>query len=105
MAKRYFTHLIPSDRIRELEMAVDACVVDQGYAMQFFTDLQIYGLREAVTYLTNTTPPSKAEELSKVCELRDAIIAQIENPPQMAGNGPNGQFTGSESGGVDDLDR
>lgn len=41
-----------SSLIRELEMAVDAAIRDQGYSMQFWLDMRLYGLDESVQLLT-----------------------------------------------------
>ena len=49
-------HDLESDTclIRELEMCVDAIIRDQGYRIQFWRDMNTYGLSEAITYLRNS---------------------------------------------------
>lgn len=41
--------------IREIEMIVDSALTtyDPAYAMQFFADFRLYGLKEAMMYLEN----------------------------------------------------
>jgi hypothetical protein len=58
MAKRIFKRDMDSyderndeSTVRELEMLVDGCLMDQGYAIQFWRDMDLYGLREAILYL------------------------------------------------------
>jgi hypothetical protein len=40
---------------RELEMAVEAGLSSAGYAVQFWRDMGLYGLDEAITYLGRST--------------------------------------------------
>jgi len=40
-----------SSLVRELEMAVDALTKSDGYSVQFWRDVELYGLREALIYL------------------------------------------------------
>jgi len=50
-------------RVRRLEMAVDACLDDQVYAIQFWHDVRLYGVREALSYLQGCTAiNAKAKE-------------------------------------------
>lgn len=37
--------------IRQLEMEIDHLTAGDGYTMQFFRDLELYGLKEAIDYL------------------------------------------------------
>lgn len=39
--------------VRQLEMEVDYLTINDGYSVQFFRDLNLYGLREAIRYLKN----------------------------------------------------
>lgn len=56
--------------VRELEMAVDGCLVDTAYAIQFWRDVELYGIREAYLYLEQQ-PTNKT--LVEVQQLVDAI--------------------------------
>lgn len=62
--------------IRELEMAVDAAVFDQGYAIQFWRDVWTYGVDEALLYLTDHASLEGFEEVRrKWKEIRERIVA------------------------------
>lgn len=54
--------------LRELEMVVDRCTSETGGAIQFFTDLRLYGLDEAIVYLRKAKyfRPAENEELVKI---------------------------------------
>lgn len=39
--------------VRKLEMSVDSVVKDIGYSIQFWQDVKIYGVDEAILYLEN----------------------------------------------------
>lgn len=42
-----------SNFVREMEMVVEAGLKDSAYSIQFWDDVQTYGLREAVLYVKN----------------------------------------------------
>ena len=42
---------IRASNVRWLEMTMENYAMDQGVVLQFFTDLRIYGLREAMLYV------------------------------------------------------
>lgn len=68
------------DRIREIEMAVDAVVFDQGVSMQFWQDVRLCGLREAYLYLRNYAKQgmANAERVEAfVIPLCDTVIAEV----------------------------
>src|SRR6516162_6029738 len=86
-------------RVRRLEMAVDACLDDQAYAIQFWQDVNLYGVREALSYLQGCTAinaAAKADNCAFVKRLiefycaeqtfasnenrKGGIVVEIENP-------------------------
>lgn len=74
MAKRIFKRDMDSydDRndesnVRELEMLVDSCFRDQGYVIQFWRDMDTYGLHEAILYLQNN-PNKGGADLERVLD-------------------------------------
>lgn len=75
----YFSRLQEYDlandtsHVREIEMAVDASLLDTAYAVQFWKDVRMYGLKEAVLYLRNTEEVRTEEGLEEV----ERIVAQI----------------------------
>lgn len=53
-----------SSNVRLIEMVVDKITNHDGYSMQFWRDVEICGLREAIMYLHNKYPVS--DELVKI---------------------------------------
>lgn len=53
-----------SSNVRLIEMIVDKITNNDGYSMQFWKDVEICGLREAIMYLHNQYPVST--ELIKI---------------------------------------
>lgn len=53
-----------SSNIRLIEMIVDGITNNDGYSVQFWRDVEICGLREAIMYLHNKYPVST--ELVKI---------------------------------------
>lgn len=39
--------------VRELEMEVDSCITSPGYGVQFWHDVYLYGVDEAILYIRN----------------------------------------------------
>jgi hypothetical protein len=39
--------------VRQLEMIVDSCITSPGYTLQFWTDVRVYGVDEAILYVLN----------------------------------------------------
>lgn len=39
--------------VRQLEMEVDAAITSPGYAVQFWRDVRLYGMDEAILYVRN----------------------------------------------------
>lgn len=64
--------------LRELEMLIDSICYDQGMVIQFFRDLKLYGIREAMAYLRQNfdTNPAKWPELET---LSTKITEQVTN--------------------------
>ena len=83
-----------ASRVRRLEMAVDGCVTTTAYSMQFWNDVRLYGIREALLYLQRCNclvPQAKVdncagvEKLVKWYEAEFALVErmcvmEIENP-------------------------
>lgn len=66
--------------VRELEMVVEGGLKDSAYSIQFWDDMQTYGLREAVVYVLNgnhhykpTEVVSKANEILRLFGRRNII--------------------------------
>lgn len=63
--------------VRLIEMTVDGMLRDQGYALQFWKDVALYGIDEAVMYLKGSDCCRKdanfAELDKEVAEVRAAI--------------------------------
>ena len=58
--KRYYLHDLEkydaendASIIRELEMSVDSVIRDIDYSVQFWKDVRLYGVEEAILYLEN----------------------------------------------------
>ena len=54
--------------VRELEMTLDTSKlnIERGYIIQFWKDMDIYGLDEATTYLKNQFPDKDYTEFDKL---------------------------------------
>ncbi len=70
MKKRLFfnevrTHDLKKDTcyIRELEMVIESGIIDQMQVIQFRRDFEVYGLREAILFLTNGDYVKNEEEV------------------------------------------
>lgn len=72
--KYYLSTLQVHDRekddsvVRIIEMAVDSSVPEIGYSIQFWTDVRLYGVAEAILYLKNVISPEKFAELNVLWE-------------------------------------
>ena len=59
MKRIFYKDLVEYDRrkgtslVRELEMEVDGALTTPHYSVQFWKDVRLYGLREAVAYVRN----------------------------------------------------
>lgn len=51
------------DLVREIEMIVDSVLIQTGYAIQFWRDVAIYGIDEALLYLKNAPASVRNESL------------------------------------------
>lgn len=78
--KLYLRDLEKHDRehddssVRLLEMVVDSLLPVQSYALQFWSDVRLYGVDEAASYLRNAYPDAKYEEFNKtVAQIRKAV--------------------------------
>lgn len=94
MAKRIYLSVLQQkapDRIREIEMAVDKAVVNQAVGAQFWEDVRLYGLKEAVVYLRGYIQqqlayPVEVEMVAKLCsqvlgECGESTERIVFNPP------------------------
>lgn len=69
-----------SSIVRELEMSVDAVLIDSTYSIQFWKDVELYGIREALQYLQQTETVRKwlfSEEMKELEKLVDGIEVMI----------------------------
>lgn len=64
--------------VRELEMAVDMAFTSPGYAIQFWQDVQLYGIWEAILYVKN----GKHGNAATIQAEWDRIKIRIEGKPQ-----------------------
>lgn len=65
------------DAVRQVEMMVDRIITDQGQSIQFCRDVNLYGLKEAITYLKGYVPNGDFTELDK---LHDSMLkAKLAN--------------------------
>ena len=64
-----------ASRIRLLEMAVDNVLEDSGYAIQFWRDVELYGVREALTYLKNSRCLRPDKDLTEI----EKLIMEFES--------------------------
>lgn len=55
--------------VREIEMTVDYVLRDSGYALQFWRDVEVYGLEEAYLYLCNSGQHSREDDDPELDEL------------------------------------
>lgn len=75
---RLTTRYFPEQR--EIETLVNSIVSDQGFAMQFFRDLSVYGLREALIYLAETYPPeNNPDPYVKLVEIGKAKLLELSS--------------------------
>lgn len=79
MAKRIFKRDMDAydkhngeSNVRELEMLVDAVAPEAGYVIQFWRDMDTYGLREAVMYVENI-PDRRKPKPDDVQRLQDFV--------------------------------
>lgn len=63
--------------VRELEMAVDAALYHSGYSVQFWRDVELYGVQEAIAYVRN----GKMGDHAKIQEAWDSIRERLEAVP------------------------
>jgi hypothetical protein len=61
--------------VREMEMTVESGLKDTGYSMQFWQDVRVYGLKEAVLYLKNG---DLHRNLAAVESMMAAIMAAVQ---------------------------
>lgn len=61
--KRIYRHVLrkydldhDKSLVRELEMHVEAIATEPGWVIQFWRDMDTYGLKESITYLRNSHP-------------------------------------------------
>lgn len=60
--------------IRLLEMVVDGLLPVQSYALQFWSDVRIYGVDEAAAYMKNAYPLAAYKEFDyTVAQIRKAV--------------------------------
>ena len=72
-----FAILTEKDEVRHLEMLVDRVATNPGISIQFWSDVRLYGVDEAVTYLRRYCPSADYTELdSLVSRIRDAMPIQ-----------------------------
>lgn len=65
--------------VREIEMKLHAIKIGL-YAIQFFKDCELYGFREAKTYLLNyvsSAKIAKENEVADFCETLDRVLTEI----------------------------
>lgn len=71
ITKVYFSTLEEYDRINDsclvrlLEMKVDAIVPQAGYSVQFWKDVRLYGVDEAIRYLQDVVNEEQYVELTQ----------------------------------------
>jgi hypothetical protein len=54
--------------VRLIEMKVDALNLESGYRLQFWTDVRVYGMDEALMYIKDLAPPVQFSELKEFWE-------------------------------------
>lgn len=88
--KRIYLHLIQKfdlkydqSFVREIEMLVDHAIDHSSYAIQFWRDVERYGLKEALTYLLGSGEirnEADVPELSRlVSECEDQVRKELAN--------------------------
>ncbi len=84
--KYYYKDLEQHDRnqsdstIRLLEMTVDNVVPETGYSVQFWQDVKLYGVDEAILYLKDTVTDKQYISLTETWErIRNALTRQETN--------------------------
>lgn len=71
MKRLHMKDLRQHDVVREIEMTVEGITTKQGVILQFWRDVDTYGLREAILYLKNSN-----HDTTKL----DAILTRITAP-------------------------
>ena len=70
---------IRASNVRWLEMTLENYAMDQGVVLQFFTDLRIYGLREAMLYVRSYEKKGyyREEILDHIEEIEEKVETAI----------------------------
>lgn len=80
MKRIFYRDLVAYDRkngtslVRELEMEVDAALTTSSYAVQFWRDMKLYGLKEAIAYVRN----GNHGDADKIQKAADKIIEAMK---------------------------
>ncbi len=79
--KRLYLHILQKydydhDKsiVREIEMHVDAVLLETGYSIQFWTDVQTYGLQEALLFLKNQKNVHRGNDSKEMKDLEAVVI-------------------------------
>lgn len=51
--------------VRLIEMKVDAFNLESGYRLQFWRDVKLYGVDEALSYVADLAPPVQLKEFEE----------------------------------------
>ncbi len=62
--------------VREIEMTADTALTSPGYSVQFWRDVQVYGMREAILYVRNGNHGDADALLTKWNEIQARIIGK-----------------------------
>ena len=77
MAKRIYLRMLEAaDLVRELEMLADAAITDPLYAVQFWQDVRIDGLRGAMLSLISENL-YRPEPFPRLLERADDVLRQL----------------------------